>query len=246
MPAYVSIAKRRGKAKIKLSLKRAMVKDVLDEVKRQGADVEVALIQSLIPMGLKAIEERLQSEVNRLTGKWHQHGKENVRWCRQNGSVYLQEQKVPVTYQRVRNKASNADVPLLAYQQMQEPHRADRQTVMRLLHGLSTHNYAKSCELVPEVFGISASNLSRRFKKGTIASLRALRTRPLSGYDFVCLIVDGKRYADDGLLVAMGITIDGEKVILDIEQSHSENAGIMTDSVKYSGHFQYKSSLKCK
>jgi transposase-like protein len=82
-------------------------------------------------------------------------------------------------------------------------------------------------ELVPEVFGISPSNLSRRFKKNTIAQLRQLKTRSLKGYNFVCVIIDGKRYAEDGLLVALGVTLDGTKVILDIEQSHSENSGVV-------------------
>ena len=49
----------------------------------------------------------------------------------------------------------------------------------------------------------------------------------MKGYDFVCVIVDGKRYAEDGLLVALGITIDGVKVILDIDQSHSENSNVV-------------------
>ena len=227
MPAEISIPKRRGKAKVKLSMKRAMAQAVLEDVKSQGMDVEVSLIQELIPLGLKAVEERLQREVELLAGKKQAHGKENVRWSRQNGSVYLRDQKMPIRYQRVRKKSTNSEVPLAAYQQMQEPYQGDRQTMLKLLYGLSTHNYEKSTELVPEVFGISASNLSRRFKKSTLAQLRALKKRSLSGYDFVCILIDGKRYAEDGLLVVLGITIDGTKVILDIEQSHSENASVV-------------------
>ena len=227
MPAEISIPKRRGKAKVKVSTKRAMADVVLEEVKRQGVDVEVALIQSLIPMGLKAVEEKLLREVELLAGKKQAHGKENVRWSKQAGSVYLRDQKVPIEYQRVRNQATNTEVPLEAYQQMREPYRGDRQTMLKLLHGISTRKYGESAELVPEVFGISASNLSRRFKKSTLVQLRALKNRSLKGYDFVCVLIDGKRYAEDGLLVALGITIDGTKVILDIDQSHSENANVI-------------------
>ena len=50
MPVELSIPRRRGKAKIKVSTKRAMAEAVLEEVKRQGVDVEVALIQGLIPL----------------------------------------------------------------------------------------------------------------------------------------------------------------------------------------------------
>lgn len=227
MPAEISIAKRRGKAKVKVSTKRAMAEAVLEEVKRQGVDVEVALIQGLIPLGLKAVEEKLLREVDLLAGKKQEHGKENVRWSKQAGSVYLRDQKVPIKYQRVRNQATNTEVPLEAYQQMQEPYRGDRQTMLKLLHGISTHEHNESAELVPEVFGISASNLSRRFKKSTLVQLRALKSRSLKGYDFVCILIDGKRYAEDGLLVVIGITIGGAKVVLDIDQSHSENSNVV-------------------
>ena len=227
MPAEISIPKRRGKAKVKVSTKRAMADAVLQEVNSQGFDMDVAMIQGLIPLGLKAVEDRLQREVVLLAGKRQALGKENVRWGKQAGSVYLRDQKVPIMHPRVRNKAMDTEVPISGYEQMQEPYRGDRQTMLRLLQGISTHKYSESMELVPEVFGISASNLSRRFKKNTLVQLRALKNRSLKGYDFVCVIVDGKRYAEDGLLVALGITIDGVKVILDIDQSHSENSNVV-------------------
>ncbi len=226
MPADISIPKRRGKAKVKVSTKRVMARAVLEEIKSQGVDVEVSLIQGLIPLGLKAVEDRLQREVELLAGKKQAHGKENVRWGSQAGSIFLRDQKVPIMHPRVRNKTTATEVPLAGYQQMQEPYRGDRQTMLRLLQGISTHKYGQSMELVPEVFGISASNLSRRFKRNTIGQLRALKSRSLKGYDFICVIIDGKRYAEDGLLVALGITIDGTKVILDIDQSHSENSNV--------------------
>jgi transposase-like protein len=89
------------------------------------------------------------------------------------------------------------------------------------------HKYAKCAKLVPEVFGISASNLSKRFRKGAAAKVRRLKTRSLSLDDFICIFIDGKRYAKDGLLVVLGITTSGAKIILDIEHSHSENGQVV-------------------
>jgi AraC-like DNA-binding protein len=156
-----------------------MADAVLQEVESQGFDIEVAMIQGLIPLGLKAVEDRLQREVELLAGKKQAHGKDNVRWGKQAGSVYLRDQKVPVMHPRVRNKITDSEVPLVAYGQMQEPYRGDRQTMLRLLQGISTHKYSQSMELVPEVFGISPSNVSRRFKKSTLVQLRALKNRSL-------------------------------------------------------------------
>ncbi|MCD4782003.1 MAG: hypothetical protein K8S27_15870, partial [Candidatus Omnitrophica bacterium] len=39
----------------------------------------------------------------------------------------------------------------------------DENILRRLLHGLSTHKYHESASLAAKSFGISASNLSKRF-----------------------------------------------------------------------------------
>ena len=40
----------------------------------------------------------------------------------------------------------------------------------------------------------------------------------------MAIFVDGKRFADDGIMVALGITIEGKKIILGIEQTATENS----------------------
>lgn len=99
----------------------------------------------------------------------------------------------------------------------------DEQLFKKLLNGLSTHRYRESAELAPEVFGISASNLSKRFKYITSSKLKQLQERRLDKYEFVAIFVDGKRYAEDGLMVVLGITSCGVKIVLGIEQMATEN-----------------------
>ena len=93
----------------------------------------------------------------------------------------------------------------------------------RLLHGLSTHKYHESSSLAAEAFGISASNLSKKFKKSSGDKLQQLQTRSLTQYDIAAIFMDAKRYADDGIIVGLGVTIDGKKIVLGIGQIHSEN-----------------------
>lgn len=227
MPIGISIPKTRGKAKIKVIEKRKMTQEMLERLNTDDLDATVELIQALIPYGLKAVMEKLQVEVALLAGKRYGHGKENVRWGKQPGSVYLRDQKIPIMIPRVRNKRLNQEVPLETYQRLQEPYLSDHQTMLKLLNGISMRKYQEAAELVPEVFGISPSNLSRRLKEKTAQMLQRLKTRSLSGYDFVCIFIDGKRYAKDGLLIALGVTLEGKKVILDIEQSYSESTVVM-------------------
>lgn len=186
-------------------------------------DVKVSLIQSLIPLGLESVRKELQNELMRLAGEKGRHGKKNVRWGRQWGSVYMLDQKVPVRIPRVRNKGWNIEVPLQLYQKLQQPYRENEQALKRLLNGLSMNRYAESAEIVPEVFGLSASNMSRRFKISTAAKLERLMSRDLGSYDFTVILIDGKRFAEEGIVVAVGITTDGKKIILGISQMNTEN-----------------------
>jgi transposase-like protein len=223
MPKF-NVARKRGKAKIKIADKREAAMQRIVDAYSEEPDVRLAVIQDLIPLGLKAVAEELQGEVKRLAGEKYDRQGDNVRWGSQNGSVYLRNEKFPVKVPRVRNMASDTEVPLESYRRLQNPFDDDGNILRRLLHGLSTHKYHESSSLAAEAFGISASNLSKRFKAGSAAKLKSLQNRSLSGYDIVAVFIDGKRYAADGIMAALGVTITGEKVVLGIEQVHHENA----------------------
>lgn len=222
-----SIASNRRQWKQKVTSRRKAMEEVLRLSEIDDLDVKLTLIQALIPVGLKAVNEKLQEEVKALAGEKHRHGKENVRWGGQGGSVYLLDQKVPMTVPRMRNKAHTLEVPLQTYQRLQDPYQGDEQLFKKLLNGLSTHRYRECAELAPQVFGISASSLSRRFKSATASKLRQLKERRLERYDFVALFVDGKRFAQEGLMIALGITLEGKKIVLGIEQMSTENGRAM-------------------
>ena len=47
--------------------------------------------------------------------------------------------------------------------------------------------------------------------------------RRLEGYDLVALLLDGKTFAEDEMVAAVGVTITGEKVLLGFVQTATEN-----------------------
>lgn len=53
--------------------------------------------------------------------------------------------------------------------------------------------------------------------------------RDLSGYDFVALFIDGKSFAQDEMIIALGVTLSGEKVILGFIQAATEKEGVVKD-----------------
>jgi transposase-like protein len=196
----------------------------MKEVGMGDVDTRVELVRALIPLGLKAVGELLQEEVEWLAGERYARGKETRRWGSQGGSVYLMDQKVPISIPRLRNKREDREVGLETYRKFQTPQAADEQVFLKLLNGLSTHRYEESARLAPEVFGISASSVSRRFRRWSAAHLQRLMMRRLEGYDVVAVFIDGKAFAKDGLVIALGVMLSGEKAVLGMEQMNAENS----------------------
>jgi hypothetical protein len=58
-----------------------------------------------------------------------------------------------------------------------------------------------------------ASTMSRRFKRISVRQLRVLQERWLEDCEFVALVLDGKAFAADAMVIALGITLKGEKNI---------------------------------
>ncbi len=211
----------------------------LEKIDRDSAQVpggleedvatRIALIQALIPLGLQAVEEVLQQEVRTLAGPRYARDdgvSHLVRWGRQRGSVYLADQKLPIQVPRVRNRQAGAEVPLQTYTRLQAPRAADEGVLRRILYGLSCRDYRACAEAVPEAFGLSHSSLSRRYIRATARKLAALQERRLDGYDIVALVLDGKTFAADMMVIALGITLSGEKVVLGFVQTGTENTAV--------------------
>jgi putative transposase len=189
-------------------------------------DTRVALIQALIPVALDRVHEALQEEVQSLAGdRYARAGRQpgHVRWTPQPGSIYLADQKIPLQVPRVRDRLRNREVPLQTYEQLQQPRALDTGLLHKVMGGLSTHEYERCAEAVPEAFGLSASTVSRRFKRASARKLRELTERRLEDYDLVALLLDGKTFAEDEMVTAMGVTLSGEKVLLGFVQTATEN-----------------------
>lgn len=189
-------------------------------------DTRVAMIQALIPVGLDAFTRELSQELIGLVGQRYQReGRQPglVRWTRQRGSIYLADQKIPITVPRVRDRQQNQEVPLETYQRFQTPRALDTGLLQKILGGLATREYARCAEAVPEAFGLSASTVSRRFKRASARQLQALMERRLDTEDIVALVLDGKTFAEDGMVTALGVTVKGRKIILGFVQTATEN-----------------------
>lgn len=188
--------------------------------------VALSLIQALIPLGLQAVEDALQQEVLALAGARYAHADGQpgmARWGRQRGSIYLADQKLPITVPRVRDVHAQTEVPLATYAQLQTPRAHDVGLFRRMLSGISTREYEAAAEAVPEAFGLSKSSVSRRFVQASAAALAQFHTRRHDDRQWLVLLLDGKTFAEDQVVIALGVTTEGEKRVLGLVQTATEN-----------------------
>lgn len=198
-------------------------------------DVRALLLQALIPLGLEAARELFEEEVTAMAGPRyarHDGAAHRVRWGRQRGSIYLADQKLALPVPRVRDRQAGTEVPLQTYARLQTPRAADEGVMRRILYGLSCRDYRACAEAVPAALGLSRSSLSRRYITATARKLQVLQERRLDGYNFVAVILDGKTFAEDTMVTALGLTVQGEKIILGFTQTGTENATTCADLLR--------------
>ena len=195
-----------------------------------GSELTATLLQMLIPIALKGVEKMLLDEVERLAGPRNGQNKGDLqRWGYNDGSVYLGEQKVPIKVPRVRNKKSNKSVQLESYQQLQDDSLANESLVEKLLYGISQRNVGKVVSQLPGLYGVSKSEVSRKFIEESSRKMEEFFTRDLSNEDIVAILMDGKRFGPMQVIVAMGIAMDGSKKILGFVEAGSENHIVIKD-----------------
>jgi putative transposase len=224
------IQQLRGKGKVRKA-KAVEIRD-LEEYGALELDSRLALIQELIPLGLMHVEDELKREVIELAGERYKRNglPGHDRWGSQQGSVYIQDQRIPIMVPRVRDTHNGREVGLKSYEHMQAPGApANERLLRRILHGLSCSRYRECSEAIPEALSLSRSTVSRRYIRASKKKLQALMDRRLDRYDFVAIVLDGKRFGDDGMIIAVGITMEGEKVLLGLIQSSTENHSVCRD-----------------
>lgn len=200
------------------------------EYSEADLDTKVALIQQLIPLGLMHVQETLAAEVEQLAGGRYarKSGEQvGVRYGSNPGSVRLAEQRLAIRVPRVRGDAG--ELPLQSYQQLHAGGgEVDEMLLRRVLYGISCANYEGAAAAVPGAIGLSSSSVSRSFIEASAAQLKAFQERELSGEEYVALFLDGKTFAEASMVIALGITITGEKKLLGFVETDTENKRVLS------------------
>ncbi len=192
-------------------------------------DTNAELFELMVRSGLQVLGALLEEDRAALCGPRYAHQPERTasRAGTVPSEVVLGGRKVAV--QRPRVRAKGREVPLPTFQALAQADPLNRRVVEQMLVGVATRQYARSLEPVPAGVvsrGTSKSSVSRRFVAKTTAQLRAWQSAPLDGLDLVAVLLDGVHIGEHCLVVALGITADGQKHALGLWEGATENATV--------------------
>jgi transposase-like protein len=203
-----------------------------------AADVREGLLALAVGAGLQVMAAMMATDVDALCGPRGRHDPDRTatRHGSEAGSVTLGGRRLAVRRPRVRAADGSGELPIASYQSFSSTEVLGHKAMEQMLAGLSTRRYGVGLEPVGEhvaaqAASTSKSAISRRFVQATEQALSDLMTADLSGLDLVAFMVDGVHFADHVCVVALGITIDGTKVPLAIEEGSTENATLVTSLI---------------
>ena len=226
MGSLLRTAKKHKKSR-RLGEPEVMAREEYGELE---VDVKIEMIRSLIPLGLMHVHELLDDEVKELAGERYARKDELERGRRHGtnpGTVGLAGQRVPIRVPRVRSQ-EGVEIPLRSYEALNDGGEVNDLLLKRVLYGISCRNYEAAAEAIPGAIGLSSSTVSRGFVQASAAKLREMQERDLSGEDVVALFLDGKSFADAMMVIALGITLSGEKRFLGFVETDTENEKVLT------------------
>jgi putative transposase len=200
-----------------------------EDVEDMDLDSRIELIRSLVPLGLMYVNEELDREIVALAGDRYQRkggDSQHYRHGHNPGSVRLAGQRIPIQVPRVRG--SEGEVRLESYDRLHGSRgEVDEELFRRVFYGISCRNYKRAAQSIPGAIGLSSTTVSRQFTEASAAKLKAFQERDLSQWDVVALFLDGKSFAEDMMVLALGVTSKGEKVILGFVQTETENKRVL-------------------
>jgi transposase-like protein len=220
------LVKKRGKRK---KLERISQQDIEEGRWKDAAGEQIdsshMLISMMLPPAVKAFFSEMEAEVGLLCGQRYQHDQADLkRWGAQAGSIILGGQKVAIQRPRVRDVARGQEVLLDAYRKFQDPGIFNQTIFTQAMKHVSQRDYEQGMPKLAQSFGVKKSSVSRAWIKASAAKVEKLLSRDIGLLDIVAVFIDGKRFAEKGVVVALGVASDGKKYVLGIFECSTESS----------------------
>lgn len=223
----------------------------LEWLKTQPVEYQLSLFQDYAEIMRIIANNLMQEEMTKRCGERYSREKPNggrySRWGYNPGSIKVGSEKIPIEVPRYSDKETKQKENVEIYDKIKEQDRPTEQMIKSILLGLSQRDYGKINKTITESFGISQSSISRKFIEESSKELEMYENRDLSRYDFIALMIDGKYLAKEQIVIAMGITMSGDKLLLGFIESTTENSTAVKGLLKnlLDRNFRFEEGLLC-
>jgi len=234
-----------------LSKIKKIKEEKLDFVLSLDLEMKLELLQNQIKLSQVLVENILETEVLELSGKRYSHDKPNggrySRWGTNSGSVRIGEEKVRIKVPRIIDTERKRNVSLENYERLKELPAPTEELMEKVILGISQRDYERVSKECLESFGLSQSSVSRKFIEASAEALKEFQERDISDKDIIAMLIDGKSLAKHQIVIAMGITMKGEKLVMGFIQSTSENSRAIKQFLKelISRGLNYQKGILC-
>lgn len=189
---------------------------------------KLTLLKNYHEICMMLIQEVLDDEIRQYAGERYSHTKPHEgrysRWGSNPGSVWLGEEKVAIDVPRLYDNEQHCNKSLENYEKLKEIEPDETRLIKAILYGLSTQDYKGVVEQFVDSRGLSRSHVSKRFVEESSKRLEEFSNRDLSNHKYVAVFIDGKYFYKEQIVIALGITDDGQKVALGFVQTTTENS----------------------
>lgn len=187
--------------------------------------------QSLcLDAGRQVLAAMMEHERTTLCGpKWVANPRRQaVRAGSTRSLIVFGGRQIEIKRPRVRSvDAGECELPSYRWAADRDP--LDQRTMEAVACGVATRKYRRVLDpMAPEEreTSVSRSAVSRRFVALSAEVVSTYLSRPLGELDLRVIMIDGIIFHDHTILIALGISTGGQKVVLGVREGTTENAGV--------------------
>jgi putative transposase len=189
---------------------------------------QIAVNEVVDVLGRATIEAVLNLSAEQVAGP-RQPGRrgEDVVWHgSQPGRVALSDRKLVVERPRLRRRGvgEGGEVPVPAYEAMQQDEGLGQKMLHTLMRGVSTRNYQEVVPEMAENVGVSRSSVSREAQQAAEGKFQELLERRFDQLDLLVVYLDGMHFGEYTMITAVGVDGQGYKHVLGLQEGATENA----------------------
>lgn len=215
----------------------------------QSLETQISLFSNFLEIAKLLANQMLEDEVKEKAGLRYDREKPSSgrysRWGSNPGSIRVGEEKVKIKVPRIHDNQSLITESPDSYQKLRSIELPSEALMKRIILGLSQHDYQEVVKMGLDSFGLSQSTVSKAFIEESTKALEEFEKRDLGLYDFIALVIDGKYLSKENIVIALGITINGEKIPLGFIQTTTENSqavkGLLKDLLRR--NFKYREGI---